>query len=75
MAADYQGCRSNCIYFTDDYGEFYDMIGGCHTAIWSCDNNEVVDADPPVYPFPESDDVQDFSSSFSPPLWIIPYPR
>ncbi|XVF33451.1 hypothetical protein REPUB_Repub17cG0169700 [Reevesia pubescens] len=70
VAADYPGCRPNCIYFTDDYDGF---TGGSDIGIYSChnfDNKEKVDRR--VDPFPKSDNVLDLRSSFSLPLWIIP---
>ncbi|OMP08082.1 hypothetical protein CCACVL1_01161 [Corchorus capsularis] len=67
VAADYPGCTPNCIYFTDDSpgGEGVDI------GIFDCSNfNSDEEEEYPIDPFPESDDVQDLLSSFSPPVWL-----
>ncbi|OMP08083.1 hypothetical protein CCACVL1_01162 [Corchorus capsularis] len=71
-AADYPGCRPNCIYFATDVNYF-----NCRTnsdiGIYNCDNfynKEEEEIEYHVDPFPESQDVQDLHSPFAPPVWL-----
>ncbi|KAK8573077.1 hypothetical protein V6N13_099892 [Hibiscus sabdariffa] len=84
-AVDYNGCRPNCVYFSEDEIEHYHHTGSRDMGIYNCENLkldldlEEVDAsvlDGMVEPFPKSKDVQHLLLSyFSPPLWLIPYSR
>ncbi|KAK8508337.1 hypothetical protein V6N13_055785 [Hibiscus sabdariffa] len=87
-AADYPGCRSNCIYFTDDIFEYYDKeTGATDIGIYDCknikldiikryeDGEEVgMYLEGLVDRFPNSEDIQHLLlSPLFQPLWIIPY--
>ena len=53
--------RSNCIYFTHDYSQFSDQIGGIDSGVYDCKGDE-------INPLPVSLDLY----SVTPPLWITP---
>ncbi|MBA0780932.1 hypothetical protein Gotri_004976, partial [Gossypium trilobum] len=65
-AADYPGCKPNCIYSTEESihveGIDIDVV----------EKNR--DKDIGLEPFPMSKQVEQILPSISPPVWIIPYP-
>ncbi|OMP00547.1 hypothetical protein COLO4_12589 [Corchorus olitorius] len=70
-AADYPGCKPNCIYFATDVNHF-DCRTNSDIGIYNCDNfyNNKEEIEYHVDSFPESEDVQDLHSPFSPPVWL-----
>ncbi|TYI08252.1 hypothetical protein ES332_A10G286300v1 [Gossypium tomentosum] len=64
-AADYPGCKPNCIYSTDASIDVADI------GIYDVEKNR--DKDIGLEPFPMSKPVEQLLS-FAPPVWIIPYP-
>ncbi|MBA0813917.1 hypothetical protein Gohar_027734 [Gossypium harknessii] len=65
-AADYPGCKPNCIYSTEE-SIHVESIG-----IYEVEKNR--DKDIGLEPFPMSKQVEHLIPSLSPPVWIIPYP-
>ncbi|XVF38610.1 hypothetical protein REPUB_Repub20aG0117200 [Reevesia pubescens] len=63
LAAYYRGCRSNCIYFTDDYYGCARVFGCYRIGIYNCDNKEVDFLSEAYF-------SQGPKYSFSRPLWI-----
>ncbi|KAB2063985.1 hypothetical protein ES319_A10G257500v1 [Gossypium barbadense] len=81
-AADYHGCRSICVYFTDDDSMYCYKTGGSDMGIYDCqilqldinDEELNLDSDDLREPFPKAKEVQHLLfSSLCPPLWIIPF--
>ncbi|MBA0697142.1 hypothetical protein Goari_003639, partial [Gossypium aridum] len=64
-AADYPGCKPNCIYSTDASIDVADI------GIYDVEKNR--DKDIGLEPFPKSKPGEQLLS-FAPPVWIIPYP-
>uniref|UniRef100_A0A5B6Z6N5 Uncharacterized protein n=1 Tax=Davidia involucrata TaxID=16924 RepID=A0A5B6Z6N5_DAVIN len=60
-------CRSNCIYFTDDFLEYYPKSEGRDMGIYNC-KDETVDR------IPVHVVSSHLFSPFCPPLWITPNP-
>ncbi|KAL4388871.1 hypothetical protein GQ457_09G031100 [Hibiscus cannabinus] len=78
-AADYPGCRPNCIYLAEDEAVYFQHTGGVDMGIYNCENLklDIGEVDESVVEvFPKSKDVQHLLRSFfSPPLWFIPSSR
>ncbi|KAK8671906.1 hypothetical protein V6N13_038489 [Hibiscus sabdariffa] len=78
-AADYLGCRPNCIYLVEDEAGYFKHTGGVDMGIYDCENLklDIGEVDESVVEvFPKSKDVQHLLRSFfSPPLWFIPSSR
>lgn len=63
LTSDHPECRSNCIYFTDDYSGISDLIShGYDMGIYSIENHK-------IRPFTQEDISP---ARFSVPLWIKP---